>query len=242
MVRHRAGLIAVLLLLSGAAAAQDPAAVTASSVPPPVQAELRLERRLLALDLVSFKAARERDQRARQAVGEVLARLDEALAGEAVTLGLLEDLQDELDTARAAARIAEERLNGQLAHIQERLRRIGLMEGETGSPAAIGDPLTGRWQVTITPQNLAAVFDLRLSGTVVSGSYQVAGGGSAGSFRGTYTGGKLRLERVDASGGFDSVWEGTVAGGRIVGTWMSNELVTGQPNRGGWIAAREGGP
>lgn len=242
MVRYRAGLISVLLLLPGAAPAQDPAKVTESSVSSPIQTELRLERRLLALDLVSFKEARERDQRARQAISEVLVRLDEALAGDAVTLGSLEDLQNELDAARAVARIAEERLSGHLAHIQERLRRIALMESETGIPARIADPITGRWQVTIVPQNLAATFDLRLSGTVVSGSYQVAGGGSAGSFRGTYTGGLLRLERIDASGGFDSAWEGTVAGGQIAGTWMSNELVTGQPNRGGWTAVREGGP
>ncbi len=242
MVRPRAGLILLFLLFPGAAAAQDSASA-ASLAQAQIQTELRLERRLLALDLVSFKEARERDQRARQAAGEVLARLDEALAGDAVTLGGLESLQNDLDVARAAVRISEERLNGQLAQIQERLRRIGLLEGETGSrPLQPAGPLTGRWQVTIFPQNLAATFDLRLNGTVVSGSYQVAGGGSAGSFRGTYTAGNLRLERLDAKGGFDSVWEGTVAGQRIAGTWTSNELVTGQPNRGSWIAVREGGP
>lgn len=160
-----------------------------------------------------------------------------------MTLGKLEELQNDLDAARAVARISEERLSGQLAHIQQRLRRIGLLEGETGGPPRIADPITGRWQVTILPQNVVAFFDLRLSGTVVSGSYQVAGGGSVGSFRGTYTGGgNLRLERIDARGGFDSVWEGTVAGGRIAGTWTANELVTGQPNRGAWTAVREGGP
>jgi len=157
-----------------------------------------------------------------------------------VALGTLEALQDDLDVSRAAARIAEERLAAQLSRIQERLRRIGLLDGEAGRPAQLADPITGRWRVTVLPQNVTVTFDLRLNGTVVGGSYQAAAG-SAGSFRGTFTGDKLRLERIDPRGGFDSVWEGTVAGGQIAGTWMSNELVTGQPNRGGWTAVREGG-
>jgi len=240
MIRSMAGLsLSVLLLLPVAAGAQDPRTLAESSAQPQLQTELRLERQLLALDLVTYREAREREQRAQQAVEEVLTRLDQALAGDAVALGTLENLQNDLDAARAASRIAQERLSLQLERLQERLRRIGLMEGGTGAPLRIVDPITGRWRVAIGPQNAAATFDLRLSGTVVSGSYQVAGG-SAGSFRGTYTGGNLRLERIDARGGFDSVWEATVASGRMAGTWMSNELVTGQPNRGSWTAVREG--
>jgi hypothetical protein len=195
---------------------------------------------MLALDLVTYNEARERDRRAQQAVSEVLARLDTALAGDSVSLGTLESLQNDLDAARAAVRITEERLGSQLRQIQERMRRIGLLEGETGTRPQAADPVTGRWRVTVLPQNVEATFSLRLNGTVVSGSYQLAGG-SVGSFRGTYTNGNLRLERIDPRGGFDSVWEGTVASGRIAGTWMSNELVTGQPNRGDWTAVREGG-
>lgn len=238
MSRLLAGFILVLALFPRLAAAQDPATPTESSSA--VQTELRLERRLLSLDLVSYNEARERDKRAQQAVNEVLGRLDAALAGDAVALGTLESLQNDLDAARAAVRISEERLSAQLGHIRERLRRIGLLEGDAGRPSQTADPVTGTWRVTVLPQNVGAIFNLSLKGTVVSGSYQVAGG-SAGSFRGTYTGGTLRLERIDARGGFDSVWEGTVANGRIAGTWMSNELVTGQPNRGDWTAVREGG-
>ena len=238
MTRSLAGLVLALLALPSAVVAQDPRTLAESAAQSPGQTELRLERRLLALDLVTFNEARERERRAQQAVNEVLTRLDQALAGDAVTLGTLEALQNDLDAAHAAARITEERLAAQLARIEERLRRIGLLEGETARPA-VADPISGRWQVTILPQNATATFDLRLSGTVVSGSYQVAGV-SAGSFRGTYTGGNLRLERIDARGGFDSVWEATAGIGRLAGTWMSNELVTGQPNRGSWTAVREG--
>jgi hypothetical protein len=240
MLRACAVFLLVLLLLPATAAAQDPRTLAEGSTQTAQQTALRLEQRLLALDLVSYREARERDQRARQAVDQVLARVDEALAGDAVTLGTLEDLRNDLDAARAVARITEQRLGGELEKIQERLRRIGLLEGDTGAPARAADAISGRWRVTVMPQNATATFELRLNGTVVTGSYQVAGG-SPGSFRGTYTNGRLRLERIDARGGFDSVWEGTAAGGRLAGTWMSNELVTGQPTRGEWTAVREGG-
>jgi len=230
-----------LLAWPGGGAAQVPSSLAESAAQVQIRTELRLERRLLALDLLSYSEARARDQRAQEGVTEVLGRLDQALAGDAVALGTLESLQNDLDAARAAARISEERLAAQLSHIQERLQRIGVMEAESGVPARIGDPVTGRWRVTIFPQKLAATFDLRLNGTVVSGSYQVPGG-SAGSFRGTYAGGRLRLERIDASGGFDSVWEAAVGNGRITGNWKSNELATGQPTRGDWTAVKEGEP
>ena len=151
-----------------------------------------------------------------------------------------ESLQDELALARGAAHAAEEKLNAQLDKLQERLRRIALLEGDTGAPVRAADPLTGRWRAAILPQNATATFEFRLDGTVVRGTYSIDGG-SAGSFRGTLASGNLRLERIDAQGGTDSVWTGTVANGRITGTWMSNELVTGQPNRGDWTAVREGG-
>lgn len=225
------------LLAPGTAKAQD-----TPSTPSATQIQLRLEQSLLSLDLVSYNEARERARRAQQGVNDVLTRLDQALAGDSVSLGTLETLQDDLDAARAACRITEDRLSGQLEKIQERLRRIGLL---TGGPAATSprpaDAVTGRWRVAIFPQNLTATYDLRLNGTVVSGSYTIDGSGSAGSFRGTYSGNVLRLERVDAKTGFDSVWEGIVGTDQITGNWTTNELVTGQPTRGDWTAVREGG-
>jgi hypothetical protein len=237
MIRKISGwTLCLLLALSlGTAKAQE----TPSSA---TQTQLRLEQSLLSLDLVSYNEARERVRRAQQGVNDVLTRLDAALAGDSVSLGTLETLQDSLDAAKAAARITEDRLSAQLDKIQERLRRIGLLTGgQTTAAPRPADPLTGRWRVAIFPQNLTATYDLRLNGTVVSGSYTIDGSGSAGSFRGTYSGGVLRLERVDATTGFDSVWDGTVGTNRITGTWMTNQLATGQPNRGDWTAVREGG-
>jgi hypothetical protein len=226
----------LLLLLPAAAGAQEPASSSSAGV----QTELRLERRLLSLDLVSYNEIRERERRAREQVSAVLGRLDQALASDAMSLGTLETLRDQLAAAREAAHTAEMRLGSQLENLQERMRRIALLEGDSG-PARPADALTGRWRVTVLPQNFTAIFDLRLNGTVVSGSYQIDGGGS-GSFRGSLAGGHLRLERIDAQGGADSLWEGTLGTNRIDdGTWGTHELVTGQPPRGKWTAVRESG-
>jgi TolA-binding protein len=227
----------LLLLLAPAARAQDPAP---SSAPASVQAELRLERRLLSLDLVSYNEIRERERRAREQVSAVLGRLDQALASDAMSLGSLETLRDQLAAAHEAAHTAEMRLNSQLENLQERMRRIAVLEGDNGT-ARPADALTGRWRVTVLPQNFTATFNLRLNGTVVSGTYAIDGGGT-GSFRGTLASGHLRLERIDAQGGADSLWEGTLGTNRIDdGTWGTNELVTGQPTRGKWTAVRESG-
>ncbi len=231
----------LLALLPLAAWAQDDAAAPADGRAQ-IQIELRLERRLLSLDLVTFNEIRERERRARERVNAVLETLDETMAGDSLSLGGLELLHDELSAAREAARTAEAKLNSHLERLQERLRRIGLLEAEeAGGGARRLDPVTGRWRVTILPQNRPAVFDLRLNGTVVSGTYQVEGS-TPGSFRGTYSGGNLRLERIDSQGGLDSVWEGIVGADQISGFWQSNELVTGQPTRGNWTAVREGNP
>lgn len=243
MIRAIPGLtLSLILLLPPAAGAQAPAVAPGetAAAPSPSSAELRLEQRLLSLDLVAYKETRQREGLARQRVTEALGRLDQALAADAVSLGTLEGLQDELAVARAAAHAAEDKLNSQLERLGERLRRIALLTGDTGTTPLRNDPLTGRWRVTIQPQNLTATFDLRLDGTLVSGSYLV-NGVSSGSFRGTLANGNLRMQRIDANGGFDSVWEGILANGRINGTWMANELVTGQPNRGAWTAVRESG-
>jgi len=244
MIRSIAGWsILILLLLPLAAGAQAPAAPPANAggaaAPSASSPELRLEQRLLSLDLVAYKETRQREGLARQRVTDVLSRLDQALAADAVSLGTLEALQAELEIARGAAHAAEDKLNSQLERMGERLRRIALMT-ENGTAPRAADILSGHWRVSIPSQNLSATFDLRLDGTLVTGVYQV-NGSTAGSFRGNLAGNFLRMQRFDARGGFDSTWEGTVANGRITGIWTANELVTGQPSRGQWTAVRESG-
>lgn len=206
-----------------------------------VQTQLRLESSLLALDLASYREARDREVGARARVTEVAGRMDQALAGDTVALGNIEALHDELSAAREAASTAAQRVEERLVRLEERLRRIGFLEGEVGARVpARPDPVSGRWRVRILPQNAAGTFNLRLSGAVVTGTYTLDGI-SSGSFRGTYTGNTLRLERIDERRGFDSTFVGTVGAGQIQGIWLLNELATGGPSRGDWTATRENG-
>jgi hypothetical protein len=257
MTRRSAGWLLpclVLALLAAFAAAQDTAAPrsavsaasAASAASIQIETDLRLERKLLALDLAAYREARTVEQRTRDQVGQVTGRLDQALTGDSLALGTLESVHLELSTARAASQIAADRVEWQIQRIEDRLRRIGFLEGEMGgSAAAPRDLLSGRWRVTVLPQNQTGTFDLTLNGTLVSGSYTLSGGsvpGATGSFRGTYADNHLRLERVDARRGADSVFLGSVdpATGRLSGTWTANDLASGQPARGDWSAVREG--
>lgn len=232
--------LALILAFStfGLTAQERPAA---SSDQREVQVQLRLERGLLALDLSSYREARDRQRRIQAQVETSSTRMDEALQGESLTLGSLEALHDDLVATQAAATIARDRVEDQLRRLEDRMQRISFLEGELGLRSQQADPVTGRWEVTILPQDSAAVFDLRLDGTVVSGEYVISGL-FTGSFRGTYSGGRLRLERIDSRRGFDAVFEGTVdaATGRVTGSWTANELASGQPARGGWSGARVG--
>lgn len=238
-------LISTALLTLALAAALAPAQETGARPSDAAQIEtnLRLERKLLALDLAAYREARAVEQRTRTQVAEVIGRLDQALAGDSVALGNLEAVHLEVSSARAAAQIAADRVEWQLLRIEDRLRRIGFLEGETGRPATLVDPLSGRWRVIIRPQNQPGIFDLTLNGTLVTGTYRMTAGAS-GSFRGTYVNNRLRMERVDSIRGFDSVFQGALdqATGQLGGSWTANELAIGQPTQGDWTAVREGAP
>ncbi len=250
MKRLVASVLASLLasvLAVGAASAQGTAASEASaasaSTPPVapsrVQNDLDLERKLLSLDLVSYHEARVREQAARAQVDDAGQKLDQALAGDSLALGTLESLFDVLSASRASVQIAAQRVDWSVQRLQDRLRRISFLEGELGGARAVRPgSVAGRWQVQILPQNVGGIFDLRLDGTVVSGTYQI--GTSKGSWRGTFVDNDLRLERIDSKGGFDSVFSGTFnpATQTITGSWTANELASGQPTRGDWTASR----
>ena len=244
--RPAAWLLACLLLTLLAAAlapAQETAATRNAATPAMAQIEtdLRLERKLLALDLAAYGEAGALEIRTRDQLTTVTGRLDQALAASTVALGTLENVHMELSSARAASQIAADRVEWQIQRLEDRLRRIGFLEGEAGRPGTPTDPVSGTWQVTVRPQNQTGTWELTLNGTLVTGSYRM-NGGAAGSFRGTYTDNRLRLERVDATRGFDSVYLGSVdpATGRMSGTWTAQDLASGQPAQGDWSAVRSG--
>ena len=204
-----------------------------------MESDLQIERKLLALDLVSYREARDREQRTLAAVTQAMQRLDQALSGDSLALGTLETLFDDLSAARAAAQIAAQRLDWQVQGLHDRMRRISFLEGEISGRGVRNESVAGRWQVQVQPMSSTGVFEIRLDGTVLSGTYEMAGG-ARGSLRGTFVNNRLRLERIDAKGGFDSVFLGTFdpAAQRITGAWTANELASGQPARGEWGAVR----
>jgi hypothetical protein len=230
-----------LTLLAAAFAPAQETATTRNAASVQIETDLRLERKLLSLDLAAYREARALEMRTRDQLATVTGRLDQALTGSSMALGTLESVHMELSSARAASQIAADRVEWQIQRLEDRLRRIGFLEGESGRPGTPTDPVSGTWQVTVRPQNQTGTWELTLNGTLVSGSYRM-NGGAAGSFRGTYTDNRLRLERVDATRGFDSVFLGTVdpATGRLSGSWTAQELASGQPAQGDWSAVRNG--
>ncbi|HVG07614.1 MAG TPA: hypothetical protein VNM67_07895 [Thermoanaerobaculia bacterium] len=234
----------LLTLLAAAFATAQETATTRSAATPAmaqIETDLRLERKLLSLDLAAYREARALEVRTRDQLTTVTGRLDQALTGTSMSLGTLEGVHMELSSARAASQIAADRVEWQIQRLEDRLRRIGFLEGESGRPGTPTDPVSGTWQVTVRPQNQSGTWELALNGTLVSGSYRM-NGGAAGSFRGTYADNRLRLERVDATRGFDSVFLGTVdpASGRLSGSWTAQDLASGQPAQGDWSAVRNG--
>jgi hypothetical protein len=231
VTRHR---LAVWALLLTAAISLLP---LRAAQPPEVSTELRIERSLLSLDLLALKEERGRSEKARAEITQLYARLDQAMSGPSVALRTLEALSFELQSARGAERNSAERMALQLERMQERLRRIALLEGEAGGPLQVTDPITGRWRLRVAPPERDGVLELKLLGAVVSGTYRIDGEG-AGFLRGAFANNRLRLEKVDGVGRVSAIFEGEWKNDTLRGTWMTSELASGKASRGEWSAAK----
>lgn len=227
------------------------AAVGAQARDPVVESlrvQMEVERRLLAADAASaeriqeqLRAATERmvrlgddlvrAQRDGEETAALNARATDLRKSEAEVLDLVAQAQ-QLRATMAARR-------DYLEQVAAEIRR--LEEGASVSQ----DELSGRWLVSIEPGALKGTFDLRLDGTVLSGLYQLSGGWR-GSLRGTFIGGNVRLERIDAQLGFVATYTGRlVTRGtekRLEGTWEATNLAGGMPVSGTWVAQREAKP
>jgi hypothetical protein len=243
--RHR--ILVLLAALACAAVALWPAApvraaATSAEARAAIEAQLALERRLLARDVAAHAGARSQQQAARGRLEAAAAQLDDLLRGAegSLTLANFERLEAGVAAAQAGLRVADEQVEEVRRRLGERLRRIAGLQEELGGGPRVPDPLSGRWRVRVLPQNVGGVFELRLDGTLVSGKYQLESG-PAGSLRGTFVDNAVRLERIDAQTGFDTTFLGAVDGaaGRISGTWHANELAAGAPASGQWTAVRE---
>lgn len=236
-MNHRRSIAGLALALICSAWLLATPAVSAQGLVDYLITELEMERELLAEDLRLYSEARSRQLQSMTEVEEALAAIDGEIEGREVSVLSFEALE----TAYAEAlvqRNASDALTREIRQrIYDRLRRTALLSERVlalgGALAVREDPLSGRWELEVGPDDVEGVLTLQLNGTLVSGTYAMEDG-SSGSMRGTYSGGRLRLERVDARRGFDSIWEGEVDIARRTfrGTWMAMELSSGGPVRG----------
>jgi hypothetical protein len=235
---RRGALVALVLFLV-------PAAALRPQVLPPdsralIEAQIRLERRLLGRDLAAYAQARAAEQRERGRFDTASARLDQLLTGGNLTIESFESLNNEVQSAAESARAAADRTEELRRRAVERLRRIGALQEELAGRPSPRDPVSGRWRVRIGPGDHTGTFDLHLDGTLVTGRY-ILNDGAAGSLSGTYVNGSLRLQRVDTQRGLDVTYTGTLdpLAGRVTGAWQGTELANGTAFNGGWTAARQ---
>jgi hypothetical protein len=155
----------------------------------------------------------------------------------------LEELLGEVETARQALAARETELGRLITELRGLIRerdalavRIADLRSRLPEQEEL---LTGVWEVTWMPANVSGTFYLDQSGTLVTGQYRLGPLG-AGSLQGTFVGGKLFLQRIDAERGRDAEIEGLLdpGGRRIRGTWQAYELVQGGLPQGQWVARR----
>jgi len=209
-----------------------------------------LEERVRLLDRMTADAVRayRRAAIARNDALQELVQARDGLDREAtrvrdLTLDRLEELLKETGEAEARYRGLEEEAARRLADLRRLVaEREALVERIADLRARMPqreEVLTGEWEVTWMPAGVTGTFYLEQSGTLVTGQYRLGPLGS-GSLQGTFVGGKLHLQRIDAERGRDAELSGVLDpdGKRIRGTWQSFELVQGGIPRGQWVARR----
>jgi hypothetical protein len=232
------GLLAILLVVPLAGQTSDPVADM-------LRLQVDIERRLLVADLAGLervvgqlRGASDRMVR----LGDDLLRAEKegedatSFAARSTDLRRAESEVGELTAAAQQIRATVAARRGFLEQVQAELKQIE----DSANPGK--DELSGRWIVAIEPGGLKGAFDLRLDGTLVSGVYQLSGGWK-GSLRGTFVGGGVRLERIDAQLGFAAVYNAHLvtrgAEKRLEGTWDATNLAAGMPVSGTWVGRRE---
>lgn len=234
--------LAVLALVAGV-----PAAEAQGGGRDAFTAKAEVQRALLEQDRTEYRAARRAEERATEALNEALAGYDQALRPRQPALADVAAAADAVAAARSRVEAAAARSARLREAIQERLRVLAVLDGRSPTEAATVPPgsidLTGSWRVAVAPQNLLGTFHLDQDGAVVSGTYTLTDG-SGGSLRGSVSGERLRLERIDRASGFDSIWEGTIdpAAPRVDGVWTPTILSSGGPGGGTWSAVPADSP
>jgi hypothetical protein len=199
---------------------------------------------LLEEDLADHAALAVRRSQLTDRLAEMYAALDQGLRRETPGAGdriatLLEDI-DRLEAQRHEHLSKERTL---VERIRERKRRVVLIEARIASlatrQAAVAGALSGTWDVVLLPSDLRGAFELRQSGTLVSGTYRL-GGAWTGSLQGTLVERKVYLVRIDSKLGRSMEFEGMLStdGDQIRGSWLNYELAGSAGGTGSWSARR----
>lgn len=238
---RRMALLLAALTVAGWVGAEQPVAAA-------LRVELKIQNELLAQEVEALRRERDAMQQAwarviRDTAGMIQAQNQgESLDGLRLRDEDLRVAEAEVQGRLVAAQSLRKAILGRMAEIEATEREIASLEQMVGSDA---DPITGTWRLVFEPGGLEGFAYLRLDGTLVQGTYRLAGDWT-GSLRGTYVGRRIQLERIDSQLGFATRMFGRLVRGgmeaRIEGTWEAAELASGQPSSGSWAAdkVREG--
>jgi hypothetical protein len=205
--------------------------------------EVEVERQLLAEDLRLLGAARREQGEALSRFTAAIGAIDETIDGRQVSLEGLEAQEAEAAAAQQALETANDRAAELRRQVHQRLRKTALLESRIeslGDDAGVRiDPLSGRWSLSMSPGNETGFVQLRFSNNEVTGFYTLTEG-SSGSLTGTYSGGRLTLQRVDSREGGNSTWTGELdpATRRIRGSWTARDGADDLPSSGTWSAEK----
>lgn len=241
----RTAIAAVLICGLHPALAQGPSPESVESSAAAMTATLELERALLGEDVRRYEdLARQRADSTLRA-NQVYEALDAAIGRrEEITAEQIAHLLDQAARADGQRALQIAALSAVTERIQDRLRRISIVTAElerlqqTIEPARAG-ALTGEWDLVFLPSGQRGQATLQQTGTLVSGTYELAGGWT-GSLQGTLVNRKVYLVRIDSRLGKSMELEGFLSsdGTRIRGSWLNYELAGQEGSTGHWSAQR----
>ena len=234
-MRLGAACLLITLSIVPASLAQAPARI--------LEISFLLEAKMLEADSDRYTEAREREVAAWGILSRLNASMDELLADPQISPDRVRqhdfDLSASLESAIARARDSAAHRR-QIILRMERLFELGAeFERQRDRALVKTSDLEGFWRVELTSYPALGLLEFRFDGTLVTGTYRFSNGDS-GSLRGTYANHFLKLERIEASRGFDGTMEGQhdPETGWIQGTWQS-ALQSGEEARyGDWTAQK----
>jgi hypothetical protein len=208
-------------------------------------ADLKVEEALLGEALVRYQTLSARRGRLLSRLAELYSELDRVVqAVGRVTNLSVEAVLLQIDAAEGERSRMQATERALIESIVKSARRVDLLEEQlaeiAGQESEQAGALSGVWNVVFMPLEHRGRFDLRQSGTVVTGTYRLDGGWS-GSLQGTLVQRKVYLVRIDSKLGKSMELEGFLAsdGETIRGTWLNYEMAGGDGSSGQWTATKQ---